>query len=61
MNRRTIGIFIAATITAAIAVMIIASTNVPIIIQQRQAYTASPTTSFLIDNLHANLGIEINI
>jgi hypothetical protein len=52
MNRRAIGIFIAATI----AVMIIASTNVSIIIQQRQAYAASPTPSSLNDNLRANLG-----
>jgi hypothetical protein len=52
MNGRTIGILIAATIT----VMIIASTNVSIMIQQRQAYAASPSTSSLSDNLRANLG-----
>lgn len=51
MNRRAIGIFIAAII----AVMLIAATNLTPMIQQRQAYAASPTSS-LKDNLRANLG-----
>ena len=50
MNRRAIGIFIAAII----AVMLIAATNLTPMIQQRQAYASS--TSSLKDNLRTNLG-----
>ena len=52
MNNTTIGIILVATIAA----MLIASTNVSVIIQLRQAFAANPTTSSLKDNLRANLG-----
>ncbi len=52
MNNTTIGIILVATT----AVMIIASTNIIPMIQLRQVYAASPTTSPIKDNIRASLG-----
>jgi hypothetical protein len=51
MNNTTIGIILVSTT----ALMLIASTNIVPMIQHRQGYAASPTSS-LKDNLRANLG-----